>query len=114
MKTKIVDNHNQNPKLALSPSLGITNITRNIICIRVTNHMIIAKHKQKGAIAWRCLSAAKRYPCADCLAECSRHQVLGCIQTHCSRGYHLAGYTSPVDILDNPIAWRPLLCCQAL
>jgi len=38
----------QVPKLALSPSLCIANITCNIICSRVTNHTIIAKNKQKG------------------------------------------------------------------
>ena len=38
----------QVPKLALSPSLCIANITCNIICSRVSNQTIIAKHKQKG------------------------------------------------------------------
>jgi len=38
----------QVPKLTLSLSLCIASITCNIIYSRVTNHTIIAKHKQKG------------------------------------------------------------------
>ncbi|QCE03270.1 hypothetical protein DEO72_LG8g1294 [Vigna unguiculata] len=37
----------KDPMISLSPHLRINNITLIIICFRMINHTIIAKHKQK-------------------------------------------------------------------
>jgi len=43
MKTKILDKHNQNPMLALSPSLGITNITDNVNFYQYLGYLLLKK-----------------------------------------------------------------------
>ena len=91
--------------------------------VQVSHHIIqtqVGMLDAFNAIAWRCLSATKRYSCADCLAKRSHRQAPGCIQTHCSRGYRLAGYTFPPgatcskNIPNSPIACGPAPCRQAL